>query len=63
MASNDLVKQLMVHTRTAIEVLEKNGYTFIYADEDEKERRKELRSQGITRRIRVVPWKRNKHNG
>lgn len=52
------LQELQSSAKRAAKVLERHGFTLIYADENEQARRKELRAQGITSKIRVVPFTR-----
>lgn len=59
MIDKHTLQRLQATAKTAANVLEKHGYTLIYADEDERSRRKELREQGITRKICRAPFNRS----
>lgn len=52
------LEELQSGAKKAAKVLERHGFTLIYADENETARRKELRAQGITSKIRRVPFTR-----
>lgn len=54
------LQEMQASARGAANVLERHGWILIYADEDERARRKELKAQGITRNIRRVPFNRPK---
>lgn len=52
------LQELQSGAKRAAKVLERHGFTLIYADENERARRKELKAQGITSKIRCVPFSR-----
>ena len=55
---HQVLEEMKAGAKQAAKVLERHGFTLIYADENEQTRRKELRAQGITQKIRRVPFNR-----